>query len=149
MRNAMRYRGSILLARSHQRTSAFRSSAVACIASLMASARRLDDRDKSIDSGTLQHLLRSRRPIDDDAIHPLVGTKPKMQAPIVLAGESGSAIDDASLGEISRLDHYLGADRTAIAARTDEPEGDPVTAAVRIVAIQHRRLILIGDDHIL
>ena len=71
-----------------------------------------------------------------------------MQSPIVLTGKPGPAVDHSALRQLSRLEHDLGADRAAIAARADEVEGDPVIRAVRIVAVEHRRLILIRDDHV-
>jgi hypothetical protein len=71
-----------------------------------------------------------------------------MQPPVVLARESRSPVDDPPLPEITRLEHDLGADRAPVAARADEPEGDPVVGAVGMVAIDHGRLVLVRDDHV-
>jgi hypothetical protein len=115
----------------------------------MASAPRLGDGDDAVYRRAPQYLRRAaRRPVDDDAVHPLPSPEPEVQPPVVLARESRPAVDDPPLCEISRLEHHLGADRAAIAARADEPEGDPVVGAVGIAAIQHRWLILVRDDHV-
>src|SRR5687768_14465923 len=115
----------------------------------MASAPWLGDCNDAVYRRAPQYLRRpSRRPVDEDAVHPLPSAKPEVQPPVVLARESRSAIDDPPLGEISRLEHHLGADRAAIAARADEPEGDPVVGAVRIRAIQQRWLALVRDDYV-
>src|SRR6185503_16111146 len=126
----------------------FGSADVSPVASLTL-ALRLCHGGEGIDNWALQHLLRSRRPVNHDAVDPLARAKSEVNAPVVLAGESGSAVDDATLGEIARLEHHLGADRAPVAASADETEPNPVAAAVRVVAVQDRRLVLIGDDDIL
>src|SRR5215210_5210302 len=108
----------------------------------------LDDGDKAIHGRTLKYLSFARRPADDNAVYPLALTKTEVQAPVVLTRESRSAVDDAALGQISGFDQHLGTDRAAIAARPDEIETNPVIAAVRITAIDQRRLILIRDDYV-
>src|SRR6266404_6916162 len=114
----------------------------------MISARWLGDDVQTIDSRTQEYLLRSGRPVDDDAVDPFMSPKAKVQPPVVLARESRTAVDNPPLPEISRLEHYLGADCAAIAARADELECDPVVGAVGIVAIQNGRLVLVCDNHI-
>src|SRR5688500_1631949 len=108
----------------------------------MASAPGLGDGDDAVYWRSPQYLRRAGRPVDDDAVHPLTTPEPEVQPPVILACESRPAIDDSPLREISRLEHHLGADRAPVAVRADEREGDPVGGAVRIVAIQHRRLVL-------
>src|SRR4051812_24126150 len=121
----------------------FRSAAVR-VTSLNASALRLGDGHDAIDRRARPHLLRARRPLDDDAIDPLVGTQAEVKAAIVLAGESRTAVDDTTLAQISCLDQNLGADGAAIAAGPDQLETDPVVGAVGKIAIEHGGLILIG-----
>src|SRR5690349_23381713 len=112
------------------------------------SASRLRDGHKLIDRWPLEILGQPRRPMNDDAIDPLVVAEPEMQPAIVLTREAGSTVDDAPLREITRLEHDFRADRAAVAARSNERERDPVIAAVRIVAVEQRRLILIGHDDV-
>src|SRR6267154_2731729 len=114
----------------------------------MISTRWLGDRVQTINGGTQQYLLRSGRPVYDDAVHPFMSPKPKMQPPVVLTRETRSAVDDPPLSEISCLEHYLRADCAAIASRADELERDPVVGAVGIVVIKNSGLILVCDDHI-
>src|SRR2546422_1951032 len=149
MRNAIRYRGSILRPTSQVRASAFRSVAATRLASLTTSTLRLGDSQEAINRRPLQYLLNSRRPLDDDAVYPLPRAKPEVQATIILARETRSAIYDATLLEISRLELHFGTDCAPIAARSDELETEPVVGAVGVIAIQHCGLILVGDDDVL
>src|SRR5215213_6539277 len=132
MRNAMRYRGSIFLPSSHHRTSGLRDTRLACTASLMTSTLRLGYYDESIYRRPRQYLSGSGRPLDDGAIHPFAGAEAEVQSPVVLAGESGSAVNHPALFKMPRLDGHFGANRAAIAPCTDEPKGNPVIRAVRI-----------------
>src|SRR5215211_6203956 len=142
MRNAMRYRGSIFLPSSHHRTSGFRDTRLPCTASLMTSTLRLGNCDERIYRRAGYHLSCSGWPLDDDAIHPFVRAKSKVQSPVVLARESGPSVNHASLPEISSLDDHFGADRAAIAPCSYQPKGDPVIRAVGKAAINHCGLIL-------
>src|SRR5204862_3083680 len=112
------------------------------------SSHGLVDRHDAISGGARDHLSRSRWPLDGDAIDPLALAEPEVWAPVVLAGESGPAVDDATLHEVAGLDRHLGADRAAVAARADELELDPVVGRIGLVAIEDGRLVLIGDDDI-
>src|SRR5712671_6033997 len=108
----------MLLARSHQRASTFRSAADVCVvASLMALMRRLGHGVELVHREMLQHLLRARWPVDDDAVHPITATDSEMKTSIVLAGEAHPAIHDPPLRQTTRLDHHLGADRASVASR--------------------------------
>src|SRR5690348_3474149 len=108
----------------------------------------LRDGEDAVDRRAGEHLLRSRRPIDGQAIHPLVRAEPEVQPPVVLAGEAGSAIDDAALFEIARLEQHFGANGAPVAARPNELQTDPVIAAVRIIAVEQSGLVLIRDDDV-
>src|SRR5258706_11437731 len=114
----------------------------------MISARWLGDGVQTIDGGTQKYLLRSGRPVNDDAVHPFMSPKAKVQPPVVLAREPRSAVDNPPLPEISCLEYYLRADCAAIAPRADELERDPVVGAVRIVAIQNGGLAPVCANHI-
>src|SRR5204862_1452031 len=114
-----------------------------------SSTLRISYSQDAIDCGALKYLTHARRPLDDDAVDPLPTTQSEMEAAIVLTGESGSTVYDPPLLETSRLQLDLGADRTAIAAHAQQLEPDPVIRTVRNVAVNDRRLILIGDDDIL
>src|SRR3954470_11519735 len=126
----------------------FPSAVVARVASLKSSALRLGDGDDPVYGRTGYHLLHPRRPLDDHAIHPLVGAESEVQAAVVLAGESRSAVDDAALAQIACLDRHLGADRAAIAAGAYQLESDPVVGAVRKIAVDESGLVLVGDDDV-
>src|SRR5258705_5489586 len=105
MRNAIRYRGSILLVRCQARKTIFGSADVTPVASLTALALRLRHSRKPIDGWALQHLLCPRRPMNHDPVHPLTRAESEVDAPVVLAGESRSPVNDSALGQIARLEY--------------------------------------------
>src|SRR5712664_3602808 len=111
----------------------------------MTSAPRLGDSVELVHREMLQHLLRARRPVDDDAVDPFAATDPEVQTPVVLAGEPHSTVDDAPLRKSppACLHHHLGTDRAPVAARSHEPEGDPVVRAVGLIAVAHTGLVLV------
>src|ERR1044071_3048526 len=111
--------------------------AEAAVTSVMRSPGWLSNGHESVNQRSSDDLLSARRPVDHNAIDPLAFAKAEMQATIILAGESHSAINDTSLTQISRFDRHLSANCAAIAMRGHEVECDPVVRAVRLIAIHN------------
>src|SRR5262249_36231920 len=109
---------------------------------------RLLDPMERVDVGPFQRLAAAGRPLDDDSIDHLRGSKAIVEASLVLSAEAAARSDLLSLNLVIPEQRYARTNRAPVAGAARQLKVDPVSTGLYGVLVDQKWPTLVRNNHV-